>query len=107
MWAKLWASSIESLRTLVSTNNCYKARFQSYATSLANLQSSGYIDNVLSSGSKSGYTFTYAGAVDTFSINGDPITPGSTGNRYFFTDESGVIRFSLTGTATATSSAID
>ncbi|MBI4585904.1 MAG: type II secretion system protein [Planctomycetes bacterium] len=101
------ASAIGSLRTLVSVNSTYKTRFQSYATSLGSLQTTGYIDDVLASGSKSGYTFTYTGAVDTFSITGDPISPGSSGSRYFFTDESGVIRFSSTGTATATSSAVD
>jgi prepilin-type N-terminal cleavage/methylation domain-containing protein len=101
------ASAIGSLRTLVSVNNSYKARFQSYASALGNLQTTGYIDGVLAAGSKSGYSFTYAGATDTFSIVGDPVTPGTSGSRYFFTDESGVIRFSSTGTATATSSAVN
>lgn len=57
------------------------------------------IDEVLASGRKSGYVFTYKvlatdnkGLPSAYSINADPAEPGSTGQRYFFTDESGVIR---------------
>jgi hypothetical protein len=47
---------------------------------------------------KSGYNFFYqitanSGPTNTgFSVNGDPTTPGQTGQRHFFTDGSGVIR---------------
>jgi hypothetical protein len=36
-----------------------------------------------------------------FSVTGNPATPGQTGNRYFFTDQSGVIRFNPSTGATA------
>ncbi|HUJ41109.1 MAG TPA: hypothetical protein VLW54_11235, partial [Candidatus Acidoferrales bacterium] len=68
------------------------------------------IDNVLAGGSKSGYTFTYTagaaagGVVPTYTVNADPITPGQTGQRYFFTDQSGVIRFNTSAVATASDS---
>lgn len=101
------ASAISSLRTLTTVNEQYRTRFQSYAGSLANLSAENYIDNVLGSGTKSGYTFGFAGAVNTWACTADPVTAGTTGDRYFFVDQSGVIRFSSTGTASATSSAID
>ena len=101
------ASAISSLRTLTTVNEQYRTRFQSYSTNLANLQTENYIDNVLGSGTKSGYTFTYAGGVNTWTCTADPTTKGTTGDRFFFVDQSGVIRFSSTGTASATSSAID
>ncbi len=102
------ASAISSLRTLTTVNEQYRTRFQSYASTLAVLNTEGYIDNVLSSGTKSGYTFVYTlASVNTWNCTGDPATPGTTGDRYFFVDQSGVIRFSATGTATATSGAID
>jgi type IV pilus assembly protein PilA len=55
------------------------------------------IDQTLASGIKSGYTFDYtaataAGATRTYTIHATPISPGRTGERFFFTDESGVIR---------------
>jgi type II secretory pathway pseudopilin PulG len=63
-----------------------------------NSQAAGLIDSFLASGTKSGYRFTYAageklgGRSDTYTLHADPITPGVTGQRHFFTDESGVIR---------------
>jgi type IV pilus assembly protein PilA len=59
---------------------------------------------------KSGYKFTYvspgpAGA-GTYTINADPVTPGSTGVRGFFSDQTLVIRVNPTGTATAASNPI-
>ncbi len=101
------ASSISSLRTLTTVNEQYRTRFQAYAGSLANLSAANYIDSVLGGGAKSGYTFTYGGGSNTWTCSTDPSTPGTTGDRYFFVDQTGVIRFSSTTTATAASSPID
>jgi len=70
-----------------------------------------YLDYVLATAAtaataKSGYYFVYApvatGGVNTgFTVHGNPATPGQTGNRYFFTDQSGVIRFNPSTGATA------
>jgi prepilin-type N-terminal cleavage/methylation domain-containing protein len=54
---------------------------------------------------KTGYAFTYVAintggpTNDRYTLNADPATPGSTGKRAFFTDETGVIRYSQTGAA--------
>jgi type IV pilus assembly protein PilA len=59
------------------------------------------IDNVLASGAKSGYSFTYTpgavtgGVTPTYTVQANPISPGQTGQRYFFTDQSGVIRMNI------------
>jgi hypothetical protein len=55
------------------------------------------IDSALVTGSKSGYQFTYSSPTpyQQYSITASPITPGVTGQRYFFTDQSGVIRVNL------------
>jgi len=49
---------------------------------------------------KQGYGFVY-NFVDSesFTLNADPITPGTTGKRYFYVDESGVIRAKTGGAA--------
>jgi prepilin-type N-terminal cleavage/methylation domain-containing protein len=101
------ASAISSLRTLTTVNEQYRTRFQSYSDALASLLAENYIDNVLGSGTKSGYGFTYTGGANTWSCNADPTTAGTTGDRHFFVDQSGVIRFDAAAAATATSSAID
>ena len=56
------------------------------------------LDSVLGAGTKSGYTFAVGGASGTvpnvtYTVNGDPITRGQTGQRSFFSDQSGVIRY--------------
>jgi type IV pilus assembly protein PilA len=62
---------------------------------------------------KSGYFFTYtvtatAGGVNTsYSATGAPVNSGTTGQRFFYTDQTGVIRYGLTGAATANSSPIE
>jgi type IV pilus assembly protein PilA len=54
---------------------------------------------------KSGYRFYYMPQADSngvlakYVLAADPITPGTSGVRHFFTDESGVIRYSLRGGA--------
>ena len=101
------ASAISSLRTLTTVNEQYRTRFQAYAGALTNLSAENYIDSVLGAGSKSGYAFTYAGGTNTWNCSADPQTAGTTGDRYFFVDQTGVIRFSSTGTATSASAPID
>jgi len=71
------------------------------------------LDEVLTAGQKHGYRFTYEpedangdGVFEAFIIYADPISPGVTGNRHFFTDTSGVIRANPTGSASATDTPI-
>jgi len=68
------------------------------------------VDSVLASGVKSGYRFAYAavatdpaGNVLSYTITATPVVPGSSGQRSFFTDQSGTIRSTATGTADSTS----
>ena len=61
-----------------------------------------YIDSVLASGTKQGYTFTYVfGDAESFTLNADPVVAGKTGTRRFFCDETSVIRANSTGQAGA------
>ncbi len=70
------------------------------------------IDGVLASGAKSGYTFTYVagpaqgGVISTYTITAHPASRGTTGQRGFFTDQTGVIRANPTGTADVNSTPI-
>ncbi len=69
------------------------------------------IDASLASGTKSGYTFLYTPVtvgpnVLSYSVNADPTTVGSTGQRHFFTDETNLIRVNPTAAATNNDPAI-
>jgi prepilin-type N-terminal cleavage/methylation domain-containing protein len=101
------ASAVSSLRTLTTVVETYRSRFRSYPASLGDLLSANYIDDALGSGTKAGYAFSFTGTTNTWSCAADPVTPGITGERYFFVNQTGVIRFSSTGTATSTSTPID
>ena len=67
------------------------------------------IDNPLASGRKQGYTFTYTpgekvnGAIRSYTITAVPDQVGTTGQRRFFSDESGEIHYNADGTADASS----
>ena len=105
------ASAVGSLRTINTSSVAYSTTYGNYPGALSSLGPStspsstaaDLIDSALVSGTKSGYTFTYAAATpfQQYSIQASPVTPGVTGQRYFFTNQSGVIRVNLTAAATA------
>jgi hypothetical protein len=103
------ASAFASLRTLSTVSELYRNRFDTYpvTTPLATLEATGYVDSNLGGGSKSGYDFVYVGTATTWTCTAAPTTFGSTGKRYFFVDESGVIRWDGAAAATVASPAID
>jgi hypothetical protein len=90
--------AISSMRTVVTSQFTYSKTIGrgTYADSLDLLYSSNLIDSVLASGTKEGYTFivsTDAGS-DSFAIYATPITYDDWGSaQSFFTDETGVIRY--------------
>ncbi|MDA2925153.1 prepilin-type N-terminal cleavage/methylation domain-containing protein [Acidobacteria bacterium AH-259-L09] len=106
------ASAISTLRNVATAQITYASTTGSgkYSTDLTTLNSSGLIDSVVSSGTKDGYAFAASstGTRYTFTAIADPTTFGSTGNRHFFVDESGVIRYTTAtaGPATVTDTAL-
>lgn len=67
------------------------------------------IDNNLAGGRKSGYSFTYTpgekvkGAIRSYTITAVPDQVGTTGERRFYSDETGEIRYNGSGPANANS----
>lgn len=59
------------------------------------------LEDILAQGTKSGYSFTWAGDGQTpsvaYSLAATPLVLGSSGQRMFCTDQGGVIRFDPTG----------
>ncbi len=123
------ASAVASLRTVNTSQVVYQTSYGvGFAAALTNLSDGGtpancisptvpvaasacLIDNSLASGTKSGYTFTYAavavgGLNATYTLSADPVASGASGQRHFFTDQTNVIRANVSAPASATDPAI-
>lgn len=101
------SSAISSVRTIATAQQTYRQSYggsTTYAPDLDSLHSNGFIiDSVLSSGQKSGYnlTMTAAAPFSTFTVQADPSSPGVSGDRHFFSDDTGVIRSNVSAQAGA------
>jgi type IV pilus assembly protein PilA len=111
------SSAVAALRTLNTASISYSTTWGLFPGALASLgpvasgtaptsATADLIDSVLASGTKSGYNITWGGGGGTtgYTISAAPVTAGVTGQRYFFTDQSGVIRVDPSTTATSASS---
>jgi len=122
------ASAVGSVRTIntaaITFNSTYGDGFPpslaaigTTGTAAVSCSNAELLDSVLTGGSKSGYTFTLgpgvtavtaantpagcaAGWVDGYTITAVPATVGTTGQRAFCSDATGVIRYNATGAAT-------
>jgi prepilin-type N-terminal cleavage/methylation domain-containing protein len=89
--------AVSACRTIVSACQSFYSTSlpRSYPDTLAELGIAGatgpaYIDNALASGTKSGYEFIYIKtSIASFTLRANPEFPGRTGNRYFYSDETG------------------
>ena len=115
------ASAVGTLRTVNTACINYSTTWGTgFPVSLSNLApakpatavAADLVDSSVSGGTKSGYILTYVsgaptnGKVSTYTINANPVVPGKSGGRYFFTDQSGVIRQNTGAAATITSAPI-
>jgi type IV pilus assembly protein PilA len=113
------SSAVGSVRTLNTAQITYQNSCPAtgFSASIGELSSgttcaggANIIDNVLGSGTKSGYTFASAGKTGTpttqYDTNASPLTLNVTGVRYFYSNETGVIRGNTGGAASATSAAL-
>jgi len=99
-------SAISTVRNIATSQITYSATTApyAYATDLTALAEMGLLGReVASTGGRYGYRFTTQGGANQFTVNADPLTPGETGERHFFADESGVVRWSREGPAGAES----
>jgi type IV pilus assembly protein PilA len=121
------ASAVGSIRTMNTAAISYSSTYgNGFPISLAQIGTTGavvscdnaeLIDSVLTLGTKSGYTFlvlagngtnapkpaacALAGSSDGYGVVATPVTVGTTGQRSFCSDASGVIRYDPAGTTAA------
>jgi len=103
------SSAISMVRNIITSQITYSATAGrgNYASDLAALIDLGLIAVDIKpdgAGEYYGYRIrTTSENGNTFTVGADPIVPGETGKRHFFSDESGVMRWSIEGPATSTS----
>jgi hypothetical protein len=102
------SSSVGSLRTINTAAATYAQTYGHYPPSLKSLGPStngqpsengaGLIDSTLANGERSGYRFSYQAApgagentLRSYKINAEPLSAGSSGQRRFSTDQTGVL----------------
>ncbi len=119
------ASAVASMRVITTAETTYSNAYGTGYAPLANLGGASpctasantacLVDSALSSGVKSGYSFTIPvpGALGTTSVqnnsyqaHADPLTRGTTGTNSFYVDDSGVIRFNSSAVATSADAAL-
>ena len=110
------SSAVASVRSINAAAAAYQAQFNHYPEGLGSMGSpvagvspeygAGLIDNTLASGKKSGYVFSYhgidtkhSGTLDDYEVTACPERPNQSGVKCFFSDSTGVIRYSSSGTA--------
>ncbi|HEY3411508.1 MAG TPA: hypothetical protein VGM51_00475 [Armatimonadota bacterium] len=102
------ASAIASMRVLVSAEETYRVKQNppKYGV-LSQLDSSKLINPSLGSGSKSGYTFLTFGnpTAQTYAFTSHPQT--GSGDRWFYVDQTGIIRTQYKSMADTKSSPIN
>jgi type IV pilus assembly protein PilA len=106
------SSATASMRTIGSGELLYRSTHGAFGT-LNMLSADDIVDNVLASGSKSGYAFAATPDATSpdlqFTSDGTPEVstgPLQSGTRFYFVDESQVVRFNLGGAATSGSSGV-
>jgi len=105
------AAAVGALRTINTSEVTYQSTYPDvgFSCSIANLSpgngtpsstSAGLIDSTLAAGIKSGYSFATTSNCSvannitiTYGYGARPTAPGQTGQRYFCSDNSGVIKF--------------
>ncbi len=101
-------SAINTVRTIISAEMLFVTTVGSgkYGT-LSVLSDSMLLDSVVGSATKDGYSFAISlGPADaSYNVNARPVNYDSTGQRSFFGDESGMIRYT-TANAPATNGSL-
>ena len=101
------SSAIGNCKTIVGAEISYNSANNLYADLAALTAATPKFLDGNWGGIKNGYDFTVDGFTATyFAVHANPAVVGQSGNRYFFTDASGVIRYALSPAPTSDASPI-
>ena len=96
-------SAIGFLKVSIGIHIRYRLRFNAFPRNEDDLYNADLLEP---SQIPSGYELGFSSTAATWGLQADPELPGTSGDRYFFADNTGVIRFSLTGSASTVSEPI-
>ncbi len=102
-------AALGNLRAINNGCQLYHINQETYSENLSALAQTTppYLDPNLASGEKQGYQFIYSRVSnDHFTVNANPTHTGLLKGRYFYLDESGIIRFRSNATAGPSDEAI-
>ncbi len=99
-------AAISAVRSVVTAQITYAARTGPgrFAGDLSTLESAGLIDSVLGSGTVEAYSLSVSGDSYGFTVNARPLVYKKTGTRSFYSDQTAVVRYTITDTAATFSS---
>jgi type IV pilus assembly protein PilE len=100
------ASAIASLKNILTAQNQYKVRFGAFG-GVPELYAAGLIDQNFEDNAKSGYTFQNVSAPTSAQWELEAVPDVNTGDRFFYVDSSGVIRFKDSAQAGPTDPPVD
>jgi prepilin-type N-terminal cleavage/methylation domain-containing protein len=102
------SAAVANLRSVSSAQLQYRTRYGDFGD-IDELETASLLDASYEDGMKTGYEFISAEnpSSSTWSVTATPVTPGVTGDRFFFIDESGVIRYREGESAGNEDSAVD
>jgi prepilin-type N-terminal cleavage/methylation domain-containing protein len=97
-------AAVGNLRSINNGAQLYHINQEAYPGALSDMVAPSsdppYIDSTLSSGRKQSYEFRYSLVdADHFTVNANPTTTGLLKGKYFYMDESGIIRYNASGPA--------
>ncbi|MGH9351524.1 MAG: prepilin-type N-terminal cleavage/methylation domain-containing protein [Terriglobia bacterium] len=117
------ASAVGSLKAINTSEVAYLTTYNTgYSSTLSDLgpgaspptaTSAGLLDSTLAGGTKAGYKLAYTSStasgatqITGYTVTASPQSVGQTGQNYYFTDESDVVRFNTAAVASASDSPI-
>src|ERR1700737_3365037 len=107
------SGAVQEVRAITTAETLYQTQYGiGYSTQLSYLGGTGtissstnalFLDSIVTSGSKAGYAYVYvpllqdgSGNYITFKINANPQALGSSGRRFFYSDQAAIILYSYT-----------
>jgi len=100
------ALAIRAVGNVVASQISYSMTMGSggYTTDLRALKKAGLNEDLVESGISGGYVFSISGSSSEFNVQARPLVFGSTGTRSFYSDQTGIIRYTeADGMATSSS----
>jgi len=102
-------AALGHVRAITGAQNMFHSEHGRYAESIRELASddTSFLDANWTASIKSGYTYSLETSGHDYTLNAAPVLHETTGNKYFYTDSTGIVRFEVAGPAGRYSAPVD